>query len=189
MPKPPVLPTVDWKAVFASGLEWSAWLEVGESPQHRAAMAADADAFVLEPQEAAFVAGLPRPVHVVAIAEDWCGDVVRHAPVLEALARAGDRLHVRWVSREEHPNVFVRFLTNGGEAIPKFVFLSAEFTECGHWGPMPDACRRIIARGKACGDVPAARRRTSALYAADPARRTVVEELSALIGTAAALAP
>jgi hypothetical protein len=109
--------------------------------------------------------------------------------VLERLARTGNRLRVRYVSREQHPDVFVRFLTNGGEAIPKFVCLNETFTECGHWGPMPEECRRIIARGKACGDVPAARRRTSALYAADPGRRTVVEELLELVRTAAAVTP
>ena len=72
-----------------------------------------------------------------------------------------------------------RFLTNGGEAIPKFVFLSEDYVECGNWGPMPEECRRLIARGKACGDVPAARKKVALLYEADPERRVVIDELIA----------
>jgi hypothetical protein len=152
-------------------------------------MEASREALRLEPHERAFLEALGRPVHVVAIAEDWCGDVVRHVPVLARLAQVSDRLRVRFISREQHPEVFIRFLTNGGEAIPKFIFLSETWTECGHWGPMPGACREIIARGKACGDVASARRQVSALYEADAARRMVLEELFHLIAIASATQP
>lgn len=61
--------------------------------------------------------------------------------------------------------------------MPRFVFLSEDFVECGNWGPMPDALRDVISRGKACGDVAAARVIVSAGYEQDPTRRDVVEEL------------
>ena len=70
-----------------------------------------------------------------------------------------------------------RPLTNGGEAIPKFIFLSDQFVECGNWGPMPSADRVLIARGKACGDVGAARKKTAQSYQMDAGRRIVVEDL------------
>jgi hypothetical protein len=190
MPKPPLLPVLDWASVFESGRSFAAWLESGESSENRRQMREDVEKTPLENQEVAYLQALERPVHVIAIAEDWCGDVVRHVPVLERLAAASHgRLRVRYISREQHPDVFARFLTNGGESIPQFVFLSDRFVECGHWGPMPAACRGIIARGKACGDIPAARERVSALYAADPARRDVVRELLELVGVAVAVRP
>jgi hypothetical protein len=98
-------------------------------------------------------------------------------------------VNVRYVTREQQKDVFVRFLTNGGEAIPKFVFLSEDYVECGSWGPMPEECRKLIARGKACGNVPAAREKVAALYDADPDRRVVVRELLELLQTAAAVSP
>jgi len=85
--------------------------------------------------------------------------------------------------------VFARFLTNGGEAIPKFIFISEAWVECGNWGAMPEACRELIARGKACGDVASARRKVSALYEADPTRRLVVRELLHHVGVASAMEP
>jgi hypothetical protein len=189
MPRPATLPTIDWKAVFESGLDYAAWLAAAESAEQRDRLEAERRALVLEPAVAGYLAALPRPVHVVAIAEDWCGDVVRHAPVLQRMAEAGPLLKVRYISREQHPEVFLRFLTNGGEAIPKFIFLIDRFVECGSWGPMPEGCRELIARGKACGDVAAARRKVSASYEQDMARRVVVTELLHLVDIAVSREP
>jgi len=189
MPRPAMLPLIDWKAVFESGLDYAAWLAAAESAEQRDMLEAQRTALALDPQVAGFMAALPRPVHVVAIAEDWCGDVVRHAPVLQRMAEAGANLKVRYISREQHPDVFARFLTNGGEAIPKFIFLSDRFVECGNWGPMPESCRELIARGKACGDVAAARKKVSARYDQDTTRREVVAELLHLVDIAASREP
>lgn len=189
MPRPATLPVIDWKTVFESGLDYTAWLAAAESTDQRDKLEAQRLALKLDSTVAGFLAALPRPVHVVAIAEDWCGDVVRHAPVLQRMAEAGPALKVRYISREQHPEVFTRFLTNGGEAIPKFIFLSDRFVECGNWGPMPECCKELIARGKACGDVAAARKKVSACYEQDTQRREVVTELLRLIDIAASTTP
>ena len=189
MPQPPVLPTIDWQNVFASGRSYEDWIDGGEPRDNVETIARLLDEQRLEPQHAALLTALPRKVHVVAIAEPWCGDVVRHVPVLVRLAEGAPKLDVRFVTRDQYHDVFARFLTNGGEAIPKFVFLSEQFVECGNWGPMPEACRELIARGKACDDVSLARDRVSTLYAADPDRSEVVRELLALIDIAACTAP
>jgi len=189
MPRPATLPLIDWKSVYESGQAYSAWIAAGESQENRDKMETLRQAQEIEPQSAGFLAALPRPVHVIAIAEDWCGDVVRHVPVLQRLAEAAPNLKVRYISRQQWPDVFARFLTNGGEAIPKFVFLSDAFVECGSWGPMPGPCRELIARGKACGNVGAARKKVSALYEADGNRRMVVSELLQLIDIAVTREP
>ena len=189
MPRPPTIPLIDWKSVFESGQDYAAWIQSGESPDNRAKMEALRQAQMLEPQTLAHLAALPRPVHVIAIAEDWCGDVVRHVPVLQRMAEAAPNLWVRFITRQQAPEVFVRFLTNGGEAIPKFIFLSEAFVECGNWGPMPALCRELIARGKACDNVAAARHKVHGLYEADGNRRMVVAELLHHLDIAVSLEP
>lgn len=189
MPRAPILPTLHWQAIFDSGLPFAAWLDTAESDEQREATERGLADQVLEPHIEALLAALPRPVHVVAIAEPWCGDVRRHVPVLQRMANAAPNLEVRYISRQQHPDVFVRFLTNGGEAIPKFIFLSDRFVECGNWGPMPAAERITLARGKACGDIGAARSKVALSYQADPDRRTVAEELLALISIAICTSP
>jgi hypothetical protein len=165
------------------------WIAAAENREHAKAMEELRKSQPLDPHVMGSLGALARTVHVVAIAEDWCGDVVRHVPVLEAMADAAPQLKTRYIARPQHPDVFVRFLTNGGEAIPKFVFLNDRFVECGNWGPMPEACRESIARGKAAGDGVAARERVAALYAADEIKRTVVLELMRLIDIASSSRP
>jgi len=190
MPRPPILPLLDWEAILAGGQPFDVWLAAAEDPGQRQAVEAGLDVVRLETHEVTLLGGLSRKVHVAAIAEAWCGDVVRQVPVLRRLELASEgRLEVRFLTREQHPEVLARFLTNGGEAIPKFVFLGHDFTECGHWGPMPRAGRLALSRGKACGDLKAARRLVAAMYEADPERRETVRELLALATIAAAEKP
>ena len=189
MPRLPTLPLLDWKAICESGKDYAAWLAGGESPENQQKMEMFHDSLVLEPQTQGFLLALPRTVNILAIAEDWCGDVVRYVPVLQRLAEASSKLKVRFISREQHPEVFARFLTNGGEAIPKFIFLSEAWAECGNWGPMPEGCKELIARGKACGDVAAARKKVAALVEVDANRRRVVLELIRLIDIASSREP
>ncbi|MCB2155671.1 thioredoxin family protein [bacterium] len=189
MPRPPILPLLDWKSIVDSGTTWEDWLGQAESDENRQKMQAAFENQKLDPTTMAFLQSLPRDVHVVAIAEGWCGDVHRHAPVLAKLAVMSGRIHLRFITREQHREVFARFLTNGGEAIPKFVFLSDQFIECGNWGPMPHECRRIIARGKATGEGGKARERVSGMYESDPNCEIVVRELMEIIETATCLEP
>lgn len=190
MPRPPVLPTIDWKSVFESGVEYDTWLDRAEMPDHRNKMQEIFFALTVDPVREAAVANLPRTVHIVAIAEDWCGDVVRFTPVLMKLASlSGGKVCVRFITRQQHPDVFIRFLTNGGEAIPKFVFLNDGFVECGNWGPMPSDCRRLIARGKGAGNVAAARDRVRQVYASDPNNEIAIKEFMELLDTAVCTVP
>lgn len=181
MPRPPILPAIDWKSTFEAARAFESWLDAAEHSAHRQAMLLACDTLKLIPEEHAALAGLSRQVRVLAIAEDWCGDVVRHVPALEVLNSATPLLEVRYISRQERPDIFIRFLTNGGEAIPKFIFLSDSFVEYANWGPMPESCKHLIARGKAVGDVGAARREVSARYDADPQLREVFAELLTLL--------
>ena len=189
MPRPPVLPTLNWQEIFEAGLSWGDWLSQSEFAEKSEKMSAGLKEQYVPPQVEAYLKGLPKAVYVVAIAEGWCGDVVRHAPVLQKMGSLTSELQLRFIAREQYPDVFARFLTNGGEAIPKFIFLSDQFVECGNWGPLPEACRELIARGKACGDVGTAREKVSALYAADPDKQIVLRELLHLIDIAASERP
>ena len=184
MPKPPILPLIDWRALFETGRKYAVWISMASASENRDKMEMARQTLPLEPHIISFLGGLPRPVYVIAIAEDWCGDVMRHVPVLQRLADAAPNLKIRFISRELRPDVFVRFLTNGGEAIPKFIFLNDAWVECGNWGPMPAVCREVIARGKACGNLAAARKEVATLYEGDPNRHLVVEELIHLIDIA-----
>lgn len=189
MPRPPILEPIDFGKVFAGGRDYEQWLAGAESKENAQKMQSLQKALVLDPAQEAILAALPRRVNVLCIAEDWCGDVHRHVPVLELLASRATNLKTRYIAREDNREVFKRFLTNGGEAIPKFVFFNDKFVEVGNWGPMQEDCRRLIARGKAAGDVGAARKQVSAIYESDPNCHEVIRELMQLISIAVCQAP
>ncbi len=186
MPRPPILPVIDWKHVFTSGKTWETWLDSAESTQNAARMRERYQSLPLPDECGPTIAGISRPVHVLAIAEDWCGDVIRHSPVLARIVDNSPHLEVRYISRNDNPDLFARFLTNGGEAIPKFIFLNHAFVECGNWGPMQTDCRQWVARGKAVGNVAAGRAKVREIYEGDPACRAAFEELCAMAELAGA---
>jgi len=184
MPRPPILPVPDRKAIFESGLTFADWLGLGVSPDGEQRMKELYGALRLPEDAISSMVAISRPVNVVAIAEAWCGDVVRHTPVLLKLADASDKVGVRFVTREQYPDFFARFLTNGGEAVPKFVFCSEDFVETGNWGPMSSTPRKWIAQGKACNDVGTARKKVGEFYTADD-NQEAIREFVDLIQTAA----
>lgn len=186
MPRPSLLPILDWEVIYQSGLPFDAWIENAESEERAQAMEDVRRAVPLHEAAKAVLDRIPREVYIVAIAEDWCGDVVRHIPVLQAIDDLCPYVFVRYIKREDHLDVFARFLTNGGESIPMVIFLNDQWVECGHWGPMPRDCAAVIARGKACGDLKKAREVVGQLYAADPDRQIVVDELIEMIDIASA---
>lgn len=189
MPMPNTLPKIDWRAIFEEAKDYETWLAGSEYEVNRESMETIYKEFQFAPPFEAFLSGLSRDVHVLAIAEDWCPDVIRHVPILQKMNSVTPHVKVRYVSRESHPEVLVRHLTTGGESIPKFIFFNHEFVECGSWGPMPNAYRETIARGRAAGDLKRARENVFNLYKSDPTRRVVVEELIHLIDIASCEEP
>ena len=186
MPRPPILPTNDWKTIYRAGKSYEGWLATGESKENCKKINDSRNELELTPAIQGYLKALSKPVYIIVIAEDWCGDVIRHVPVLQKLADSATAINIRYLVREDSPETFVRFLTNGGEAIPKFIFFNQDFVECGNWGPMPAECRELIARGKACDDVKAAREKVATLYEIDNHCHGVVKELLRCIDIASA---
>lgn len=178
------VPKLDLKAIWEAGQHFGDWLKACEAPQ-RDEMERIYKDVVLSPEDAHTLHDIQRNVHILAISEAWCGDVRRHTPVVARMCAAGANLHLRVVDKETKPELMARFLTNAAEAIPVFVFLNHQFVEVGFWGPRPACCKDWMARGKACGDIDAARAKIKAFYAEDR-HRTTVAELRKLFETAAA---
>jgi len=180
------LPPFDLQAIWNGGATYEAWLAAIKNKHMREEMERY-DAEVQIPDAlGARIKALKRDVHILAIIEDWCGDVRRNAPPLAKLCALNPaRLKLRCVDKETKPELMVRYLTNAAEAIPIFVFFNDTFVEVGNWGPRPAECKLVMARGKAAGKIPDAREKIHAFYAADNHQSTLAE-IAALIDIAAA---
>ncbi|HEY3107571.1 MAG TPA: thioredoxin family protein [Chloroflexota bacterium] len=101
---------------------------------------------------------LARPLNVVAIAEDWCGDVIANLPILGRLAEQSGKLNVRVFLRDQNDDLMQQYLNRGEyKSIPVFAFFDEGFKEIGNFKERPDSVTELRAR-----------RRTE-IYQSDPA--------------------
>src|SRR5712691_1256590 len=87
----------------------------------------------LKPDDVQAIRSLPSPLNVLALAEDWCGDVVDNLPILGKLAQESNgKLNVRILLRDQEPGsqVMDAHLNRGQfKSIPTVIFLDGEFNE------------------------------------------------------------
>jgi len=129
---------------FDSGLTYDAFkkgmtrnLERVEANEQRVTLDEDA---------VRFFRSLPRPVNVVVLAEDWCGDVIANLPVLGKLARETGKLNVRIFYRDQNLDLMERWLNQGKfQSIPVFAFFDEDMRELGHWIERPASVTKLRA--------------------------------------------
>ncbi|HEX9057192.1 MAG TPA: thioredoxin family protein [Ktedonobacterales bacterium] len=93
---------------------------------------------VLDPEDLAAFKNLPRPLNVLVLAEDWCGDVIDNLPVLGRVAAESGKLTVRIFLRDQHPDLMDQFLNQGQyRSIPVFAFFDDQFAELGRFIERP----------------------------------------------------
>ena len=105
----------------------------------------------LDPETVRTFKSLPKPLRVLALAEDWCGDVVANLPILGRLAKEVPTLDVRIFYRDQNLDLMERWLNQGKyQSIPVFVFFDESFRELGHWIERPASVteRRAAERKK-----------------------------------------
>lgn len=90
---------------------------------------------------------LPQTINVMALAEDWCGDVVANLPVLGRLEQeSAGKLNVRIHLRDQEPGstLMDQYLNKGQyKSIPTFIFLDGEFNELGVWVERPESVTKV----------------------------------------------
>jgi hypothetical protein len=101
----------------------------------------------LKAEDVQALRALPKPVNVLALAEDWCGDVVANLPVLGKLAaESAGKLNVRILLRDQEPGsqVMDEHLNKGEfKSIPTIVFLDGDFNELGVWVERPESVTKL----------------------------------------------
>jgi thioredoxin family protein len=90
---------------------------------------------------------LPQRLNVLALAEDWCGDVIANLPIIARIAAAsGGKLNLRILLRDQQPGeqVMDEHLKHGQyKSIPTVIFLDEEFNEVGVWVERPQSVTEL----------------------------------------------
>ncbi len=81
----------------------------------------------------------------MVITEAWCGDAAQNIPYLVKLAELNPHIQLRFILRDEHPEVMDEYQTNGTRSIPKLVALTADLSMVlFEWGPRPAAAHELV---------------------------------------------
>jgi hypothetical protein len=90
-----------------------------------------------------------RTLHLLVIAEDWCGDASNTIPFLAHWANITPGVSLRIVRRDLNLDVMDRYLTNGSRSIPIVIVLDEQFNELGSWGPRPKELQAWVMANRA----------------------------------------
>lgn len=79
----------------------------------------------------------------LVLTEAWCGDAAQNIPFIVHAASYNPLVEIRFILRDEHPEVMDAYLTNGGRSIPKLVALQKDaLKELFVWGPRPQVLQQ-----------------------------------------------
>ena len=127
--------TID-RARFDMGLTYERYKD--QMTRNRDRVEANEARVTFDPDDVEAFRSLNGPIHVLALAEDWCGDVVANLPVLGRLARETGTLDVRVFLRDQNKDLMQQYLNQGKfESIPVFVFFDDAFNEIGVFTERP----------------------------------------------------
>ena len=100
------------------------------------------------------IAALRRPQAWRVLTEPWCGDSAQSVGVLAAIAASASAtatIDLRFVLRDQNPELMDRYLTDGNRAIPLLVAFDEHGSELFRWGPRPRPAVELFRLGKAEG--------------------------------------
>lgn len=81
----------------------------------------------------------------LVLTESWCGDAAQSLPIINKFAEDSEKIDLKIVLRDEHPNLMNAFLTNGNQAIPKLIVLDTVTNRLiGEWGPRPSIATEMV---------------------------------------------
>jgi hypothetical protein len=130
---------------FESGMTYDAYK--AQMTRNREQLEQNEKDLVLKPEDIQAFQQLPRPLNAVALAEDWCGDVIANLPIIGRIAAESNRkLNLRIHLRDQEPGsqIMDEHLNQGQyKSIPTVVFLDENFNELGVWVERPASVTRL----------------------------------------------
>ncbi len=115
-----------------AGLAYDAYVRSGTPAQHENWKKVH-DAVILTAGQRELIATFARRIHVIALTGIWCGDCVQQLPLIDHIAAANpSAIDVRYLDRDQHPDLQALLRINGGNRVPVLLFCSEDF-EMVHW--------------------------------------------------------
>jgi len=127
---------MNWQPVFEQALPYEAFLERYCDPlRDLQRWQAVYDQTVLTEEQRTLLGGFVRVMRVLCLTGAWCGDCVGQCPIFQRIAEAADgKIDLRFIDRDEHPDVADELGVCAGKRVPVLVFLTEDYHECARYG-------------------------------------------------------
>lgn len=138
---------------------------------------------VVDPDLIEKVKGLPK-MNWMVITEAWCGDAAQNIPFIAKLAKDNPNMDLRFIMRDENPDIMDDYLTNGARSIPILILMDQDFNDLAVWGPRPEPVQKMVMEAKNKPDLDQSKFIESIhkWYAVDK-NQTITQEFKLLIKT------
>ena len=123
-------PQIDVAQHYNTGMSWKEFLDATSRNKER--LQSFYDAFDFDEETLTFFNGR-TPLQVLAIAEDWCPDVVQNLGVIARIADEVPGMELSIVRREGNPELMTEYATGGKNRIPVVAFFDMTFRELARW--------------------------------------------------------
>lgn len=144
---------IQWQQWFDEGLPYDAYLEQHGTDAHKQRWQGVAERVRLNEEQKQLLGDFKRDMNVLVVSGTWCGDCAHQGPILQRFAQETGRIDVRFLERDDVPELRDAIKINGGARVPVVVFLSEDFHECARYGERVLAFYRQVAKdqlGPAC---------------------------------------
>lgn len=136
---------MNWQEAYAGGLPYDEFLTRYGTEAHRQRWQAAYERAAVTPAQRTLLNGFQRQMHLLCLAGTWCGDCVRDGAILQRVVESTPRVGLRFLDRDENPEIARALSINDGLRIPVVVFLSEDFFECARYGERTLATYRKMA--------------------------------------------
>lgn len=140
------------RAKHEAGFSYADYLARGTQQQQRD-WTAIYERTALSPDQLKLLGGFRRQMNVIVISGIWCGDCVQQGPLLERIAEASDCIDLRWLERDDHPDLARQATVNAGQRVPVVIFCAEDYELAGWYGDRTLSRYRALAQrqlGAAC---------------------------------------
>jgi hypothetical protein len=122
-------PKIDVAPYYNGGLSWKQFMA---SAKNAGQMQEYYGAFDFDEDIISFFNGR-TPLQVLAIAEDWCPDVVQSVSVMARLCDEVPGMELSIVRKKDAPELMGEYAVSGKERIPVVAFFDMTFRELARW--------------------------------------------------------
>jgi hypothetical protein len=133
---------------FSSAVPYEKYLQLGKE-EHQRRWKQVYDAVRLTESQRQLIGGFVRQTNILVLSGVWCGDCVEQCPLLQRIAEINPaKIDLRFVERDQRPELRDKVAMNGGHRVPVVLFLSEDYHWCATAGDRTVHRYRAVAARK-----------------------------------------